>query len=87
MHDPIRSGVILIVYVFIVIAMYIIISSPFEDIVTSLEGLDMDASDTEIEASGATARIVFTIVFAGFAIIPIIWFIVEVFKTEPDWRY
>jgi len=87
MQDPIRSGIILIVYLFIIIALYIFISSPFDDMVTSFEDIDSTASDGYIETNTAIARTVFNMIFAGLAIVPIAWFIVEVFKTEPDWRY
>jgi hypothetical protein len=30
---------------------------------------------------------VFNMIFAGLGIVPMLWFIVMVFKTEPDWRY
>ena len=87
MQDIMRSGIILIVYLFIIITLYLFLSSPFDDLMTSFEDLDLEASDTHIETSSLLGRTVFNIIFAGLALAPIIWFIVEIFKTEPDWRY
>jgi hypothetical protein len=87
MQDIVRSGTILIVYLFIIIALYIFISGPFDTLVTTFEGLNMTASDTYVEASSSLGRTVFDLIFAGLAVVPIAWFIVDIFRTEPDWRY
>jgi len=43
--DIIRSGAIMGVYLFILITIYIVLSSPFDDIMTSFEDLNMTNSD------------------------------------------
>lgn len=85
--DIVRSGIIMAVYLFVIIALYIFLSSPFDTLVSSFEDIDSSASDTEIEASSVVSRVVFNMIFAGLGIVPILWFIIMVFRTEPDWRY
>jgi len=85
--DIVRSGIIMAVYLFIIIALYIFLSSPFDSMMTSFEDIDGAASDTHVEAASVTGRVVFNMIFAGLAIVPMLWFIVMVFSTEPDWRY
>jgi len=82
----IRSGAIMAVYVFIVIILYMVISSPFDDIMTSFSDLDLANSDAEVESGINYGRIVFDIIFALAVLIPIIWFIFMCFSREPDWR-
>ena len=85
--DIFRSGIILAVYLFIIFVAYIVISSPFDDIMTDFENINNTASDTGVERGTNMGRTVFDMVFAAAGLIPIIWFIVSVFAREPDWRY
>lgn len=85
--DIVRSGIIMAVYLFVIIALYIFLSSPFDTMMTSFEDIDGSASDSHVEASSAVGRVVFNMIFAGLGIVPMLWFVVMVFKTEPDWRY
>jgi len=83
MGDIIRNGVIMLVIEFIILCMYIFISSPFDDMVTSFENIN-GSTDAEVEAGGSQARTMFNMMFAGFALIPPIWFMIWVFVREPD---
>jgi len=83
----IHGGIILIVYTFVVFAAYIFISSPFDNIMTSFENVNMTASDSHIENVGGTVRTVFDMCFAALALGPIIWFVYWVFHREPHWGY
>lgn len=85
--DIIRAGVLMIAYLFIIIALYMFLSSPFDDIVTSFENINATASDAHIESASSYGRTVFNMIFAGLAIVPMLWFIVWVFHREPDWGY
>ena len=85
--DIMRSGIILIVYLFGITTLYLFLSSPFDDMVSNFENINQSASDTYVEETSSIVRIVFDMMFAGFAIVPIVWFIIEVFKREPDWRF
>ena len=84
---PIGRGILLIVYLFIIIVTYIVISSPFEVMVSGFEDVNETASDSYVDFTSGVVRIVFNFCFALAGLIPIIWFIVWVFQREPDWRY
>jgi len=60
---------------------------PLDDIVTSFENINATASDAHIESASSYGRTVFNMIFAGLAIVPMLWFIVWVFHREPDWGY
>lgn len=85
--DIVRSGIILIVYLFVVIILFIVLSNPFEEMVSSFEDVNLTGSDTRVDAAGNTSRLVFNFTFAGFAIIPVVWFVYWVFSREDDWGY
>lgn len=83
----IHAGVLMIVYLFVIIALFMFLSSPFDEMMTSFGNINSTGSDTEVDASISTGRTVFNMIFAGLAIIPMLWFIVWVFHREPDWGY
>jgi len=85
--DIARSGVIMCAYLFIVVVLYIVLSSPFDDMMTAFEDTNITGSDTQVDAAGALGRTVFDLFFGGLVFAPIIYFIVWVFRREPDWRY
>jgi len=86
MSGIVRNGVILAVYLFIIFSLYIFISSPFDDIMSSFEDIDGDY-DAEVEAQSGFNRLVFDMMFAILALVPSIWFILWCFSREPDWGY
>ena len=83
MNDIIRNGILMLVIEFIIFAMYLFLSSPFDDMMTSFENIN-GTTDAEVEAGTTQNRTIFSIMFAGFALIPPIWFILWVFRREPD---
>ena len=85
-NDIIRNGVLLIVYVFAIFVIWIVLSSPFETMMTSFDDIN-GTYDAEVEAGTANNRLVFDIFFAGLAISGVVWFIVWVFRREPDWGF
>jgi len=85
--DIVRSGAIMGVYLFVLIVIYIVLSSPFDDIMSSFEDVNMTNSDAEVEHGTNLGRLTFDIVFAAFGLIPLVWFMIQVFAREPDWRY
>lgn len=85
--DIVRNGIIMTVYLFVIIALFIFLSSPFDDLMDTFEDIDSSASDARVESASSYGRTVFNMVFAGLAIVPMLWFMVWVFRTEPDWRY
>jgi len=82
-----KVGVIAIIYYFIIIILYITLSSPFDDMMTSFEDLDLTASDSEIESTSALARTVYDMCFAGLALVPALWMAVYLLRREPHWGY
>lgn len=82
----IRDGAIMAIYVFIVIIIYIVLSTPFANIMSDFNDINGTGSDSHVESGVNTAIAVFDMVFAAFVIIPLFWFIVRVFRREPDWR-
>jgi len=81
------GGVILVVYLFVVIGAYVFISGPFDDVMDTMENVNSTASDSYVESSSGTLRTVFDLVFAGLALVPVVWFVYWAFSREPDWRY
>ena len=84
--DIARNGIIMLVYIFVVILLYMFLSSPFDDMVTTFANINGSASDTHVEAAVTTSRTVFNIIFAALILVPIVWFITWVMHREPDWR-
>lgn len=85
--DIVRNGVLLVVYLFVIVVLFIVISGVFEDIVVGVEDVNATASDARVEVHGGYIRTVFNMIFALFALVPIIWFIAWAFHREPDWRF
>lgn len=82
-----KVGVVAIIYYFIIIVLYITLSSPFDDFMTSMEDLNLSASDSHIEDNSALGRTVFDMVFAGLALVPALWIAVYLLRREPHWGY
>lgn len=83
----IQASILLIVYTFIIVTLYMVLSDPFDKIVTPLEDLNMSASDAHMDRVGGYVRTAFDISFALLIIVPASWFVFWVFHREPDWRY
>ena len=83
MNDIIRNGVIMLVIEFIILMAYVFISAPFDTMMTTFENVN-GTTDAEVEAGTTQNRIIFNIMFAGFALISPIWFMLWVFTREPD---
>lgn len=86
MNNIVARGVLLIAYLFMIIVIYLVISTPFIQVVGSFEDVN-SSGDAEVEEAGRMVRIVFDMIFAMAALVPILWFIVWCFSREPDWRY
>lgn len=82
----IRNGIILLVYLVIIIALYLFLSEPYDNIMTSMENIN-GSTDSQVEAGATVNRIVFDMMFAILGAVPIIWFIVWSMSREPDWGY
>lgn len=71
----------------IIVITYIVISSPFDKMVSPFEDLNMSASDAQLEVASGYAKTVFNMSFGMLAIFPTAWFIFWTFRREPDWGY
>lgn len=88
MNDGIiLRGILLIVYTFIIITIYIVASSPFENVISGIEDVNMTATDSYVETAGTNIRLAFNMSFALAILVPTLWFIVWIFRSEPDWGY
>jgi len=85
--DIIRDGVVMIVFVFVVVVLYILLSDPFDTMMTSFENLNLSSSDAQVESASGLGRTVFDIAFVGLGIVPLLWFVVRVMRREPDWYW
>jgi len=81
------NGVLMIVYMFIVIACYLFLSTPFDDMVSGFEDVNSTATDAKVEDASSMARTVFNMIFACLILAPIVWFIMWCFKREPGEEY
>jgi len=81
------NGVLMIVYLFVIIACYLFLSSPFDDMVRGFEDINNTVTDAKVEDASSMARTVFNMVFAGLILAPIVWFIVWCFRREPGEEY
>jgi len=81
-----KAGIIMITYLFIIFTAWMFLSSPFENIIGSFEGLNNEAGD-ELDDQISRSRNVFNIFFGGMAVVPIIWFFIWIMRREPDWGY
>ena len=86
MNNIAARGVLLIAYLFIIIVIYMVISTPFIQVVGSFEDVN-SSGDVQVEEAGRMVRIVFDLMFAMAGLIPIVWFVVWCFHREPDWGY
>ena len=83
MNDIIRNGVIMLVIEFTILMLYVFISSPFDTMMTSFEDIN-GTTDAKVEDGTALNRTVFNMMFAGFMCIAPIWFMLWIFRREPD---
>jgi len=84
----VRSGVILVFYVFLVIVIYIFVSPVFENIVSGLGGISLGSGvDPHVSQTISAVRIVFSMVIGGLGLVPLVWFVGRVFQREPHWSY
>ena len=87
MANIIRDGIILIVYEFTIVIMYIFLSDPVAHVLGAINDAAVASGVTQSTSIYNEIKIVFSIVFAGLGLIPIVWFIFRMFSREPDWGY
>lgn len=80
----IRAGVLMLLYLFITIIVFFIISSPLDSIFNGFDDTTGEHSD-EMDIYLPNIRTALNIFFALVIAAPIIGFIMWVFHREPDW--
>jgi len=87
MSDSItKIGFIFIVYLFVVILTYFVISAPVEMIFDSFDDSDFGDAEDEMDLYMGTYRSAFTIAMALFLSIPLTYLVTKIFSREPDYH-
>jgi len=83
----IKAGVSMLLYLFLVLVIYFILSSPLDTLFDNFD--DLDAAEATDEMNEYLPNIITSldIFFALIIAAPITGFIVWVFSREPDWSY
>jgi len=83
----VRDGVILVVFEFIVILLWVVLSSPMAVILNSLINAGTTMGITQMTTYGALVNRVVDIIFLLMGLCPVIWFFFRVYQREQDWGY
>ncbi len=90
MDSIIFRGIALVAWTFLIIILYLFLSTPFvmtvNDLNNSTTGMSTNTQNVMRFHQGYVKNI-FNLAFALAIFIPIIIFMVWVFRREPDWRY
>jgi len=78
----IRAGLTFLLYLFIVVICYFVISGPVEILIDSFTG-----THAQVDSRLDLYKTFFSMFFAIWAAVPITWFIFWVMHREPDWSY
>lgn len=81
-----KAGVLMLVYLFIVFTAWMLLSTPFEEVISGFEGIGGEAGD-ELDDQVGRSRSVFNIFFGGMAIVPLVWFLIWIMRREADWGF
>lgn len=87
MGNIIQDGVIMLIVLAVIFICWLVLSTPFETVISSFEDVDMANSDAKVEDATGWMRTAWHMIFAGLGAVPIIWFIFRMFQREPEWRY
>ena len=87
MDEIIRGGVIALVLTFVVITLYLFLSTPFDSIYSEVEDLNMTNSDTHVDNVAGLGRTIFDMIFVIAGATPWVWLIYLLQSREPEWRY
>ena len=85
--DIIRSGVVLVVYTFIVIVVYFLAASPFNAIFDGFDDADIGDATSHLDSYVPYVKFIFQMMFAcAVSVIPT-WFVFKVLEREPQWIF
>jgi hypothetical protein len=83
----VRDGVILVVFEFIVILLWVVLSGPMAVIINSLINAGTNMGITQMTTYGSLVNRVVDIIFLLMGLCPVIWFFFRVYQREQDWGY
>jgi hypothetical protein len=83
----IRDGVILVVFEFIIILLWVTLSSPMAAVINSLINSGTSMGITQMTYYGGLVNHAVDIVFLLMGLTPLIWFFFRAYQREPDWGY
>ena len=82
-----RAGAIFIIYLFISVSAYFLLSSPIDMIFDAFENADGSHAESKLSTYIPQYRTVLQIFFAIFLALPLTWFVIWVFHREPGLYY
>ena len=80
-------GAMFLVYLFIVIISYYLISTPAEALFDAFDDVDFGLAEDEKDSFLPLIRSCFTICMAIILGIPVTWLVFKVFSRDPDYYY
>lgn len=83
----IKAGIMMLVFLFITIIAYFLLSAPVNLIFNAFDDIDTGEAVDEMNTIMPNIRTAFNIFFALLAAVPLTWFIFWSFSREPDWGY
>lgn len=79
----IKITVTFLVYLFVVVISYFLLSTPVELILSSFEGIEAGEATDELALYLPWFKSAMTMFWAIFVAIPVTWFIMKIFSREP----
>ena len=92
MLDPrsdniIQIAVIFLLYLFIAVIAYFLLSTPIELILSSFEGIEAGEATNELNRFLPFYKTAMTVFWALFIAAPVTWLVMKVFSREPAWYH
>ena len=84
-HSLTQAAVILVTYVFLVLILYFVLSTPVNMIFDGFDSTNWAAAEPQHAGTMSNIRQTWTIFCAIFISIPLCWFFFWVFHREPRW--
>lgn len=85
--DIIRSGAVLLVLEAALVITFLVISTPVSTTISAIATAGLSVGVTQMTYYKNLVNQVMGICFILAALAPVIWFLLEVWRREPDWGY
>jgi len=79
----IRIGVTFIIFLFVNVIGYFLLSTPVEAILSSFEGIEVGEATDELASNIVWFKAAMQIFWAIFIALPVTWLILKIFSREP----